>query len=232
MTILNRLTQGITQIIYPEVCLSCGHPISSPNQKYVCLDCLRGGFHTPDPQKQAAILPNLVAHRSALWTFDHGGRLQNLLHHLKYHHMADLGFELGQRMGRGFAEDCTQLVNKFGLDPILVPIPLHERKRRKRGYNQARRLALGLADQLEIPLIPIHHVRRKRNTLTQTGFNMRKRLKNVTGAFEVLRDTNLKGRLPIIVDDVFTTGATTFELARTLHDAGVPHCAIYTLAEA
>jgi ComF family protein len=229
---ITQFLSGLSEIVYPRVCLSCGQAIASAQQSHICSVCLSEGFSKPEVQQDHTILPNHVLFRSALWTFDHGGRLQNVLHHLKYHQMADLGRELGSQMAKQFDDHIQAILQEQKADAVIVPIPLHQRKRKVRGYNQARRLSLGLIDHLDIPLIPIDHVIRGRYTQTQTGFTMRQRLRNLRDAFEVRNASIIDGKITVIIDDVFTTGATTFELARTLQECGSQGSIILTLAEA
>jgi ComF family protein len=233
MGVWSFFKEGLSQVVYPDVCLACGHPVDSNLLHHICDSCLDHGFAEAGTlTQQQTILPAQVIHRQALWKFDHGGRLQHLLHHLKYYQMPDLGYELGRQMGRKAQASIIQLQEIHQKEMIVIPVPLHRRKLGERGYNQARRLAMGFAKQLDLSLIPMHHVIRNRNTVSQTGFSTRKRLKNISGAFEVVDTLKLEGRTALLVDDVFTTGSTTFELARTLIEAGVTECAIFTLAEA
>ena len=165
----------------------------------------------------------------ALWNFDKGGFLQDLLHQLKYHRLTGVGVDLGMALGRNVAKNPN-----FAIDTkmVLVPVPLHPRKKRIRGFNQARYIAEGAKHVLDIPLVNSMDVVRIKNTKTQTGFTLEKRHKNVNRAFSVLNEDAIKERSCIIVDDVFTTGATAFELSRELLAAGAHKTLIITVAQA
>jgi predicted amidophosphoribosyltransferase len=107
---------------------------------------------------------------------------------------------------------------------------MHSLRHRKRGYNQAAEIALGFSMVSGIPLIEENVVIRSRFTRSQTGFSQTRRAQNVRSAFTVQRPDCLLHRKVLIIDDVFTTGATTFELAQTLLEYRVAGCGIITVA--
>lgn len=169
-----------------------------------------------------------------MWNFDKGGYLQDLLHKLKYHHLRGVGLELGYLMGANFLHRHSQ-EELDGIDeakPLVIPVPLHRSKKRKRGYNQARALGEGVAKSTGWEILKPGVIERIKKTKTQTGLNLKQRSENLRGAFRVTDSQPLKGRFPIIVDDVFTTGATTFELARVIHNLNEQSSGIMTVAKA
>lgn len=101
-----------------------------------------------------------------------------------------------------------------------------------RGYNQAFYIAKGVAEVTNLKILPKDAVVRNRNTKTQTGFSLEKRRKNIQGAFTVSDPEVVKETVCVIIDDVFTTGATTFELSRVLKKAGSLDLLIATVAQA
>ena len=114
----------------------------------------------------------------------------------------------------------------------LVPIPLATRRLRQRGYNQSEVLARALAREWRIPVIPDVLVR-TRETPTQTALTPETRLANVAGAFSPRRGRGVSlGRMLVLVDDVFTTGATLAEAARALESAGATRIHGVTFARA
>lgn len=101
-----------------------------------------------------------------------------------------------------------------------------------RGYNQAFHIAKGVAEVTNLHILGKDVVVRNRNTKTQTGFSLEKRRRNIEGAFEVQDAEKVKEVLVVIIDDVFTTGATTFEMSGTLNKAGCKDIMIATVAQA
>ncbi len=169
-----------------------------------------------------------------MWNFDKGGYLQDLLHKLKYHHLRGVGLELGYLMGTNFLHRHSQeeLDGIHEAKPLIMPVPLHRSKKRKRGYNQARALGEGVAKSTGWEILKPGVIERIKKTKTQTGLNLKQRSENLRGVFRVTDSQPLKGRFPIIVDDVFTTGATTFELARVIHNLNEQSSGIMTVAKA
>ena len=112
---------------------------------------------------------------------------------------------------------------------LIVPVPLHPLKQREREFNQAERLACHLAGALKLPL---HSglLRRVHPTTTQTRLTRQQRAANMRGAFAVRRSARLDGERVVLVDDVFTTGATTSACAGALLAAGAGDVCVWTVA--
>jgi ComF family protein len=117
-----------------------------------------------------------------------------------------------------------------GNEIVLLPVPLHPARERKRGYNQSRLIAEGISEITGDRVSKKGDVTRIRNTRTQTGYSMGKRMKNISGAFSLNNPESFAGNFVIIVDDVFTTGSTVFELAHTLQPAEPADIGILTIA--
>jgi competence protein ComFC len=138
-----------------------------------------------------------------------------LMEKLKYDGQKEIGVHLGQLAQKA-------LLSKIPDDSIFVPVPLHPKKVRLRGFNQAEIIADGISGEKHRVLSD--YLIRKRETPTQTRLNRDERIKNVSGAFEINKrrnDGNSKDKKIIIVDDVMTSGATINEAALTLKKSGV-----------
>ena len=101
----------------------------------------------------------------------------------------------------------------------IVPVPLHPRKLRQREFNQAEYLAAGLSKVVNVPVLK-RNLRRVKDTATQTRLDAEARAVNMRDAFDARDDTAFKGKRLVILDDVFTTGATLNSCAKTLRGAG------------
>jgi competence protein ComFC len=141
--------------------------------------------------------------------------LRELIHHLKYTDRVSLAKPLGDIL-----KECLDREAFTG--DVVVPVPLHRSRERVRGYNQAKLIAARLGRPVESGL-----VRRCKNTPSQTGLTRNQRVRNLAGAFEV-RD-RVNGSV-ILVDDVYTTGSTMNEIARTLKRAGARRVEVLTVA--
>jgi ComF family protein len=159
-----------------------------------------------------------------MWQFHKKQLVQELLHQIKYGGQPRLAVELGEIL-------ASRLVKSVEIPDlvVLVPVPLHPKRLKKRGYNQAERIAAGVAKVTGWPVLPDKALIRTKNTRTQTGFSLDMRQKNIAQAFE-LRYQGSQYELAIVIDDVFTTGATVFELCRHLTPALSKHTAVATLA--
>ena len=131
-----------------------------------------------------------------------GSRYQEAIHKLKYQKRPEIGVALGREFGYQLLQS-----DNFKIPDLLVPVPLHSSKLRKRGYNQSRKIAEGLSSALEIPLFPDILYKRE-STTTQTDKTRFDRYLNVEGSFGIKDSHLIEGKHIFLVDDVLTTGAT------------------------
>jgi ComF family protein len=162
----------------------------------------------------------------ALFKFSKSGRVQGLLHSLKYKNYAELGIVLGNIYGERMME--AQLETVFDL---IVPIPLHPSRKRKRGYNQSAMFAEGLSQKLKIPFSD-EVIQRKIKTETQTRKSKLNRWENVSEVFELRDIGSVKSKKILLVDDVVTTGATLEACGNQLLEAECSTLSIACIAEA
>lgn len=233
MGYLTLFFKGIEDLLFPRVCQVCGNPVAE-NEFSVCMLCVETRFDRADSDllrwERGEFLPECLAAHHALWIFDKGGYLQDVLHSLKYHGNSGAGVDMGRALGRSMADDPV-----FNIDPedcILIPVPLHPARKRKRGYNQSELIAEGVSEVTGIPLVSETAVRRIKNTRTQTGFDLNKRRDNISEVFSVERPQELESKICILIDDVYTTGATLFELASVIEQADPAQILSATVAQA
>lgn len=224
---LRRSIEPFTDLVFPPVCACCGDLLIQRTDM-ICDFCLHTRFER-DRSINEDILPESTLFRFSMWQFDKMGFLQNLLHKLKYDHCIGIGVQLGREAGRLLKEQ-TSIHEKDSW--VIIPVPLHKKRFRKRGYNQAREIARGLGESINLKLVDENKVLRVKNTQTQTGLNSDERVANLAGAFRIKDQLAFKGVHALLVDDVYTTGATTFELAQSLHTISGKPCGIVTLARA
>jgi len=148
--------------------------------------------------------------RQAILLFKYGGRLS-----------------LGRHLGRLMGQPADGLLDLRQYD-LMIPVPLHPRRQRERGFNQAALLAKEVGKDCGLR-VDHRLLRRIRATEAQSG-GRREREENVKGAFRVARPDQVEGRKLVLIDDVLTTGATAHECAKTLLAAGAAEVAVYTLA--
>ncbi len=150
--------------------------------------------------------------------------VREAIHQFKYNGHLHLRHPLGEWLADALADERMR---SPGID-ALVPVPLHPRRRRERGFNQADLLAHLAGKRLQLPVEAL--LRRTRYTTTQTRFHRQERIENLRGAFSLTRRAEPKGRHLVLVDDVFTTGATVDECALVLRKAGAASVRVATVA--
>jgi competence protein ComFC len=227
--------------VYPEVCQICGDERATVNEGFVCVPCWQKVRFIKPPFCERCGLPYegdinapfqcgncrdmefyFRSARSAVLT---GGFILDVIHRYKYQQalwfepfLADL---LVRQAGPALAHEDWD---------VIVPVPLHATKRRERGFNQAERLAARLSSATRIPL-DVTLLRRAQPTETQTRLSREQRAVNVRNAFSPRLARKLEGRpRAVLVDDVFTTGATTSACARVLKDLGAGEVCVWTVA--
>ncbi len=201
------LINDFLSLIYPRQCEACER-ILFRHEKMLCNKCLltlpKSNFHlnknNPILQTMAGRVPLLNA--SALYVFEKGGRVQKLLHAIKYENQKKLAFMLGQMAAEEVKNDVV-----FASADFLIPVPLHYKKLKSRGFNQSEVFAQGISEVLRIPL-NTKSVIRQTESATQTKKRKYERWENVAGIFALQEKNSLSNKHLVLVDDVVTTGAT------------------------
>lgn len=217
-------------LVFPRLCPACREPLAR-GEAHLCTGCRAElpytDFHRLPPEANPlgrrfwGKLP--VRHALSYLQFVRQGRVQRLLHGLKYGGQRDVGTALGHLYGAELA--AAGLTADFDL---IVPVPLHPRKLAKRGFNQAEVFAEGLSAGLALPWAPV--LRRTAHTATQTKKNRAERWDNVATVFEAADAAAVAGRRVLLVDDVLTTGATLEACGAALLAAGALEISIATIA--
>lgn len=203
----------LLHLFYPNLCRLCGNPLVR-GETQICLHCLsdlpRTHYHRKENNPVEQLFMGKIPFRqaSAFLRYEKGGAVQRLLHTLKYHENSEMGYWLGRLAAQELQKDDSPLC---GTD-LLLPVPLHPRKEKERGYNQAAEIARGLQAVWHTP-IDTQALRRTRFTDTQTRRSVYNRWENVQDIFSVADSSLLKGKHILIVDDVVTTGSTLSAVA-------------------
>ncbi len=200
--------KDFTEIKSP-ICSLCGRPFSDGiEQDRVCEDCIR-----KRPSYDITRAPYL-----------YDGALMTAIHELKYAQRSHLADPLGSLLA-SFAQAWIGELKRF----LIMPVPLHPRRLRARGFNQSLLLARCVASKTGSDL-DFLSLRRTRFTKPQTGLTSEERKRNVRKAFEVVKRELVKGRTILLVDDVATTGSTLNECAKALRRAGADRVLCLVLA--
>lgn len=212
---LKNIFRDIVAQVYPNLCLCCGknhihiHDI-------LCLKCHLSLPKTNDHLQQKnpfterlwGRLPIVSA--AALYQYFDGADSKKLIKRLKYERHPEIGEAIGKYYGQLLKESAF-----FKTVDCIVPVPLHPRKQRMRGYNQSAEFGKGLAKSMNIPHYP-HGLVRNIFTKTQTKKKRFERYDNVIKVFEVDHRKALEGKHILLIDDVMTTGATLESCGKAL----------------
>ena len=222
-----QVKEEIFDLIYPKICFSCRKPLDSKTSIYLCPACLKKiSFHEPPfcnycgCQVDSAEIEECPYCSSQGYNFTRGYSVfsydtlgKECIHDLKYKSCTYLAGSLAQIMA-----DFSRKYIKTNYIDLIVPIPLHWKKLRDRSFNQTELLANSLGKKLNIPVISV--LKRIVHNPAQVDLPREKRLKNVKGIFACVRASNVLGKNVLLIDDVFTTGATLNECARVLKESG------------
>ncbi|WP_353722780.1 ComF family protein [Dyadobacter sp. 676] len=224
---LKQLLRDFADLLFPRCCEGCDRTLQG-NEATICTLCRislprigTGGLNSESLQFKFVNLPEVLSTHSFL-LFTKRGKVQKLLHALKYKGNKDVGLLLGQMFGQelkasGHLPDAE----------VILSIPLHSAKRKQRGYNQSDLLAEGFSMATGIPWSGTA-LERVKYTATQTGKTKMERRENVQGVFSV--KPGFAPKSVMLIDDVLTTGATLEECARTLLTTGCEEFHILTIA--
>jgi len=239
---LRRLLAPLAASVFPDLCPLCREPLPQASSRFCatceaslvpishpfCLRCGKpfnsklGGDH---PCGDCYLHPRLPFARARAYGL-YQGPLAEGIRRFKYH----AEFSLTRSLSGIFEEAFRREFGDSAYD-LVIPVPLHGRRLRSRGFNQAILLSRGLARRHGLPL-DCRNLQRIRDTVPQYGLKIREREKNVKGAFALQRPERIAGRRVLLVDDVYTTGATAKECARVLKRAKAASIDVLTLARA
>lgn len=203
-----HLLKDFIELFFPRTCCICGRPLVG-DEKELCLHCqsdLPEALNTSRHDNFVTLrlqgrVPLEAA--TAMLIFKRGNSTQTILHQIKYHGNERLAILMGQQLGRLLAANSL-----FDSVDMIIPVPLHPRKIRYRGYNQSLLICKGIVKEFTRP-ISDNNLIRTRHTETQTRKNREERLENMKDVFALLDPSQLQGKHILLVDDVLTTGATT-----------------------
>ena len=229
MNIVRQSISDILELVFPSLCITCGERLVT-QEKFVCFSCWndlpKTNFHMDQDNKVAQLFWGRanIEMATSFFSYRKGSNYQQIIHFIKYKGLKDLGYEAGKRYGLQLKES-----GRFDMIDAIVPVPLHPKKEKKRGYNQCDWIALGISDALQKDMIS-GNLYRDIYTSTQTRKNRYERFQNVEGIFRVKKSEEFTGKHILLVDDVVTTGSTLEACAFALLQIKNVRVSIATLA--
>lgn len=202
-----KILNDVFSIFFPEVCLCCNDYLAS-GESVICLSCrhdfpLTNFSFEKDNLIEKSFYGRIpLENATSLFYFFKKGNVQHLIHELKYKKQQKAGTFMGDWLGEQLVES-----ERFKAIDCIIPVPLHRKKLRKRGYNQVTTFGESLAKKLDIPYCE-NILTRVSSTKTQTKKMRFDRWKNVQELFHVQNNFALENKHILLIDDVITTGAT------------------------
>lgn len=201
------LWHDFISLIYPRSCVCCDKLLLKA-EEFICNHCYvnlpRSHFEAESDSELDKIFYGRIPLQKAgaFLLFEKSGKVQKILHSIKYNGNK----ALAERVGEWYGEKLKD-ISDFAKADCIIPVPLHAKKQKQRGFNQSEEFARGISKELNIPVINNHLVRTE-FTSTQTKKSKAERWENVKDKFELLHPELLKDKSILLVDDVITTGAT------------------------
>jgi ComF family protein len=226
------ISKAFLDLLFPPTCLAC-HTLLIHQEKHLCITCLATlpSAELEMSAKKDALMKKFYGlipftHAFSLYYFSKKGRVQQLLHSLKYQDQADALLFLGSQIGNHLQKKG----HHHQLD-LIIPVPLHHNRYQERGYNQSTLLAQGISQVLQIPINKDVLIRNT-HTTTQTAKTRQQRWENVAQAFQLTPSLlpTIQNKRILLVDDLVTTGATITASAQHLLAASAHSLSLATLA--
>lgn len=226
-----HLWSDFVTLFFPNHCLGCSNSLYK-GEEILCTRCIldlpKTRYHEQTDNTIKSRLDGRIplSYAMAFLKFRKTGVVQHLLHQLKYNNHPEIGVRLGKLYGKDLI-DC----NYDKAFDIIIPIPLHKSRQRKRGYNQSAKFAEGLSSSMQIPWDE-SLVERRIRTTTQTRKTKSERWENVKDVFYVTHPEKIMNKRILLVDDVITTGATLEACGHQLLSHDCSALSIACIAEA
>jgi ComF family protein len=220
--------EAFIELFYPRICVACTKHLTE-QEEILCLKCdlqlpVSGYLDFKENPIEKLFWGRVkVKAAAALYFFTKEGGIQHLMHHLKYKQRKDIGIWMGKKLGKAIKEST-----RFSNIDYVVPIPLHPKKKFRRGYNQSDLIAQGIED--ETHWINASVLERIDDTATQTKKNKYERWLNVGESFRISPRYNIENKNILLIDDVITTGATMEGNIHALLKAGAANVSVLTVA--
>ena len=202
-----KLLKDVFAVFYPNLCLCCNDHLLN-NETVICISCRHDlpkthfSFETNNLAEKTFFGRIKIEEATALFYFFKKGKIQQLIHQLKYQKQQQVGTFIGNWLGDEIIDS-----DRFKTIDCIIPVPLHKKKQQQRGFNQVTTFGQSLSKKLNIPYLENILVKIS-STKTQTKKVRLDRWKNVQELFYVYNKATLENKHILLIDDILTTGAT------------------------
>lgn len=204
-------------LIYPYICGFCGIILS---KGYVCEEC----YNTIQARQNLIQIQKDVYYNKLICIYEYTGKVKEKIIQFKFYNK--------KYLYRTFSECICRKMEKINLEyDVIIPVPIHRKRYMQRGYNQSELLAMGISKICKVKIYRNLLVKNK-DTLPQSSLNKDRRKTNVTGTYSINNKEVIKNKKILLVDDIYTTGATVNECSKILKESGAKEVIVLTLAKA
>lgn len=239
-SLLKKLYNSALDLLFPEegVCFYCDKYYEEVKEDHVCSECRdklifinedkcpvcgKPAYHGNSLQRCSYCINKTFYFKKAISPLEFTGLLRKSIYRYKYESKPYFYKSFGEFMINAFKKE------NIGSIDLIVPVPLHRVRKAERGYNQAELLAKYLSSKLSIPLDNRNLIRTK-STIIQNRLLRHEREENIKGAFKIKDNGVFKDKRILLVDDIFTTGATVNECSKVLRECGANEVYVITIA--
>lgn len=234
--ILGSFTRWISSVLFPRLCPICGERVEGETEyhrpRYICKHCIERLPRTEQAAERGNSTEDKFYHHpqfatgAAFLFYAKGDKIREVVHAFKYRRQPEIAYQLAHTAATDFLQS-----DFFDEIDYIIPIPLHKRRFRSRGYNQSEYIAQALSDVTGIPL-DTSHLTREYNNPQQALKSGAERKENVEGVFAVNHPEELYRKHILLVDDVLTTGSTLLSAMTTLEACKGAKFSVFVLAKA
>ncbi|MEW6097008.1 MAG: ComF family protein [bacterium] len=238
-----KFFNDLINFIFPAKCRTCNESLSTLEEKYICKECFSKIDFIRPPYcdkcgkvlvesfseiekplcKECQTIKRYFYKARVVGVYE--GILRESIHIFKFEKKIGLHKPLGELLVNYLKEQQGDLIRQID---FIIPVPLHRKRLKSRGFNQAQLLCCYIERHFNVPLNL--DLKRIRFTPPQMNLKREERLQNIKGAFEIKNHNSIMGKSILLVDDIFTTGATVDECSKVLINAGAKQVFVLTLA--
>lgn len=228
---MRKIFHDFLSLFFPDLCVVCGERLNDGEQ-HICLNCLlllpKTNFHLqPDNRLEEFFAGRIPFQRIAAYAyFVKGGSIQHIIHELKYNQNPEIGHFVGKLCGENIKE--SGFISSIDL---IVPVPLHPKRQKERGYNQSYEICRGISEEVNIS-VDDNTLTRTVNNPSQTKNSRFDRWKNVEDIFSVTNKSEFEDKHILLVDDVITTGSTLESCAKEILECEGSKVSIFAVGTA
>lgn len=212
------MIEFILNIMFPPACAVCG----KINKEWLCPKCKQRV-----ERLEKSVIKNIEdkKYEKLLYIFKYESLIRKLILQYKFSNKAYLNHFFANIIAKN--EKNADLIREYD---FIIPVPMHKKKMQKRGYNQTELIARELSKMLNVPT-KLNILSKIVNTTTQSKLNGKARQSNIQHAFLVKNDIEIENKKIVLLDDIYTTGATVEECGRVLKEAGAKEILVLVLAK-